>query len=46
MNVFIKNRLNAQKIIDKNQNKSKTNYIIHNMKNVDTFGILDLNREV
>jgi hypothetical protein len=33
-------------MIDQSQTKRKTNYIIHNMKNVDTFGVLDLNREI
>ena len=46
MNIFIKNRLNAQKMTEQNQSKLKTNFIIHNVKNVDTFGVLDLNREV
>jgi hypothetical protein len=39
----MKNRINAQIQINQQQ---KRNYIIHNMKNVDTFGVLDLNKEV
>ena len=46
MNIFIKNTLNAQKMTEQNQSKLKTNFIVHNVKNVDTFGVLDLNREV
>ena len=33
-------------MIDHNQKNIKTNNAIHNMKNVDTFGVFDLNREI
>lgn len=43
MNNSLKNRLSAHNQMNYQQKK---NYIIHNMKNVDTFGVLDLNKEV